>query len=248
MSSAPRGRARVALVEDHVLFAEALEIALSVRGYDVRRIDLPETSRTVSTLLPVILRARPGIVLLDLDLGEHGRGMHLIDPLSDAGIAVVIVTANTDRVEWAECMRLGARKVIPKNTHLNDILAAVRRIYHGFPVVSREERAELAQLWRTHRSDTQELRARLDLLTHREQEVLGYLMTGHHVQEIAALSVVSAATVRTQVKSILAKLEVGSQLAAVGLANRAGWRQPRAARAPGMPELGYARARARDVH
>jgi DNA-binding NarL/FixJ family response regulator len=38
--------------------------------------------------------------------------------------------------------------------------------------------------------------------------------------------VVAEATVRTQVKSILAKLEVSSQLAAVGLAHRVGWRPP----------------------
>ena len=35
---------------------------------------------------------------------------------------------------------------------------------------------------------------------------------------------VSEATVRTQVKSILSKLEVSSQLAAVGMANQVGWR------------------------
>ena len=52
-------------------------------------------------------------------------------------------------------------------------------------------------------------------------------MQGRTVREIANLSVVSEATVRTQVKSILAKLEVSSQLAAVGLAHSVGWRGPR---------------------
>jgi two-component system, NarL family, nitrate/nitrite response regulator NarL len=56
--------------------------------------------------------------------------------------------------------------------------------------------------------------------------VLGHLMEGHTVHDIAALSVVSEATVRTQVKSILAKLEVSSQIAAVGMAHHVGWRQP----------------------
>ena len=46
------------------------------------------------------------------------------------------------------------------------------------------------------------------------------------MREIATSSVVSEATVRTQVKSILAKLQVSSQLAAVGLANHAGWLPP----------------------
>ena len=60
----------------------------------------------------------------------------------------------------------------------------------------------------------------------RESEVLGHLMKGRAVREIAGLSVVSEATVRTQVKSILAKLEVSSQLAAVGLAHEIGWQAP----------------------
>ena len=47
-------------------------------------------------------------------------------------------------------------------------------------------------------------------------------MEGHTVRDIARISVVSEATVRTQVKSILAKLEVSSQLAAVGLAHEIG--------------------------
>ena len=44
--------------------------------------------------------------------------------------------------------------------------------------------------------------------------------------DIARNRVVSEATVRTQVKSILAKLEVSSQLAAVGLARSVGWQPP----------------------
>ena len=72
----------------------------------------------------------------------------------------------------------------------------------------------------------QALRARLDLLTVRESEVLGHLTHGRTVRDIATLLVVSEATVRTQVKSILAKLEVSSQLAAVALARQLDWRSP----------------------
>ena len=57
-------------------------------------------------------------------------------------------------------------------------------------------------------------------------EVLGALMRGAPVREIARTSVVSEATVRTQVKSILAKLEMSSQLAAVGAAYKVGWHPP----------------------
>jgi DNA-binding NarL/FixJ family response regulator len=221
-----RGGCRIALVEDHLLFAESLEIALSMEGNEVRRIPLAGNTRSVITLLPQVLRVRPQIVLLDLDLGAHGNGVQLIEPLSRAGVAVIVVTGNTDKVQWGECLRYGARTVLAKTTRLNDILASVRRINNGLPVVKPEEREKLIQEWHTHRVAGHELRSRLERLTHREQEVLGHLMLGHQVRDIAAESVVSEATVRTQVKSILAKLEVGSQLAAVGVAHQAGWRPP----------------------
>jgi DNA-binding NarL/FixJ family response regulator len=63
-------------------------------------------------------------------------------------------------------------------------------------------------------------------MTRREAEVLGQLMAGKQVSEIARLRFVSESTVRTQVKSILAKLGVNSQLTAVGLAHKLGWQPP----------------------
>ena len=47
---------------------------------------------------------------------------------------------------------------------------------------------------------------------------------GHRFGDIARACFVSEATVRTQVRSILTKLEVSSQIAAVGLAYTADWR------------------------
>jgi DNA-binding NarL/FixJ family response regulator len=51
-------------------------------------------------------------------------------------------------------------------------------------------------------------------------------MTGRQVGDIAKLCFVSESTVRTQVKSILAKLQVSSQIGAVALAHRARWQPP----------------------
>jgi DNA-binding NarL/FixJ family response regulator len=70
------------------------------------------------------------------------------------------------------------------------------------------------------------LRQRFDLMSRREAEVLGLLMEGMTVSEIARARVVSESTVRSQVKAILSKLDVGSQLTAVGRAHQIGWRPP----------------------
>jgi len=60
-------------------------------------------------------------------------------------------------------------------------------------------------------------------LTEREQSVLAELMEGHCAEEIAKAAFVSISTVRSQIKAILQKLGVNSQLAAVALTRRAGW-------------------------
>ena len=66
-------------------------------------------------------------------------------------------------------------------------------------------------------------RLRLSWLTVRERTVLIHLMRGLSVDEIAAAEIVGVCTVRSQVRCILQKLGVHSQLAAVAMAHRACW-------------------------
>lgn len=221
-----RSQVRILIVEDHVLFAESLDLALSVEGYDVRRVDVPDDGGSAGALLEKLLRLRPRIVLLDLDLGTFGDGVRLIAPLAKAGANVVVVTASADRGRWGEALRHGARATLSKSQPLNDILATVRRINAGLPVMTHEQREELLRFWHEQRREHQGIHERFTQLTLREAQVLGHLMLGHTVHDIATVSVVSEATVRTQVKAILSKLHVSSQLAAVGLAHQIGWRPP----------------------
>jgi two-component system nitrate/nitrite response regulator NarL len=219
-------RQRILLIDDHPLFAESLDLALSRAGYEVRRADVPTSPGRSANLLAQVSRGRPGIVLLDLDLGQFGDGARLVPPLVQSGCAVVVVTADPDRARWGQCVAQGARKVISKTAQLNEILAVLRRIDAGLPVLAPGEREELLQVWQERRAQHQHIRVRLEHLTVREAEVLGNLTHGRTVREIATRSFVSEATVRTQVKSILAKLGVSSQLAAVGLAHQVGWQSP----------------------
>jgi len=222
----PRPNSRVLIVEDHALFAESLELALNLEGYDARRLPLPTQTRSTGQFLAAAQRLHPRVVLLDLDLGAFGDGVRLIHPLAASGANVVVVTASADRSRWGECLSYGARKTLAKTQPLNEILSVVRRIHQGLPVVEAAEKERLLQQWDEHRREVEDQRRRLDSLTAREREVLARLQEGVTVRDIARLNVVSEATVRTQVKSILAKLGVTSQLAAVGLAHNAGWHPP----------------------
>ena len=201
-------------------------MSLESEGYQVRRIDLSDLHTTLASVLASVLRGRPSVVLLDLELGHVGDGMRLIAPLASNGITVIVVTGSVDHHWRGECVRRGAKAVLAKTCPLDEMTATVRRARDGLPLMGRDERNQLvAEVVNGHGEDDA-IRARLDQLTRREMEVLGALMGGVQVREIAAQSVVSEATVRTQVKSILSKLELSSQLAAVGAAYKVGWRPP----------------------
>ena len=182
MSEGPlsKSRSRVLIIEDHTLFAESLEVALSLEGYDVRRLPLPEEGGSLATLRSSALRINPRIVLLDLDLGRFGDGAALIAPLSRAGANVVVVTSSVDRARWGGCVRSGARKVLSKSGPLQNTLATVRRLHQGLPVMSADELEGLLRAWGADAVENQDKRRRLETLTPRERQVLPQLIDGTH--------------------------------------------------------------------
>jgi DNA-binding NarL/FixJ family response regulator len=217
-------RTRVAIVDDHVLFAECLQVALNAAGYDGRLIPVDPNPGTSVALLSSILRSGATVVIVDIDLVTGRHGECLIEPIASSGAAVVVVTADPDRARWGEALLRGARTVVPKSSPLSAITSAIRRIDSRTPAMSPEQRQELVRTYQQERSQRSMLLARLARLSIRESEILGHLMAGRTVGDIARACVVSEATVRTQVRAILTKLEVSSQIAAVGLAYTADWR------------------------
>jgi two-component system nitrate/nitrite response regulator NarL len=217
-------RTRIAIVDHHVLFAECLEVALRLRGHELRLVPVSPGAHTLAPVLTAVLRAHPQIAIIDLDLGTPRVGETLIEPVARSGTAVVVITEDPDSARWGECLLLGARIVLPKNGELSTITSAIRRITDGSPLMPRETFQGLVRRYHEADRGLRELRARLERLSAREGEVLSHLMAGRSVSDIAHIRVVSEATVRTQVKFLLRKLEVSSQVAAVGLANRANWR------------------------
>jgi two-component system, NarL family, nitrate/nitrite response regulator NarL len=219
------GPYRVMIVDDHSLFAESLVIALRATGVTAQCV-VPRDEMPASRLVREIRQAHPDLVLLDLSLGCGVEGTSLVSSITDFGVAVVLVTGSGDRSRHGEALAAGAIGVVHKSMPFTTIVEAVARIRSGLPVMSRETRAELVSTHRTAVASQHDVRKRFQQITRREGEVLGLLMAGKQVSDIARTRVVSESTVRTQVKSILAKLQVSSQLSAVGLAHEIGWTPP----------------------
>lgn len=211
---------RVVIIDDHQLFASLLEKTLAGETLDVVGVFTGDEAGLPDTVADL----DPDLVLLDLHLGpEHTTSIPLIGHLVATDLDVVMLTASDERLEYAACLEAGASGIIKKSQSLDELRQALGDALAGKPLISSVDRMSLMIDLRLERETERSRRAPFERLTKREAEVLEFLCDGHSAAEIAELSFVSLATVRSQIRSILSKLDVSSQLAAVGLARRCGW-------------------------
>ena len=78
-----------------------------------------------------------------------------------------------------------------------------------------DEQEELVRLWAELLERREMVNRQIASLTPREHEVLTMLHAGDRIARIAQLLGISPVTVRSQVKAVLRKLDVNSQLGAV---------------------------------
>ena len=215
---------QVLLIDDHRLLAHAITIALRLESVQATLAELSDPD----SIIACVRADPPDLVLLDLRLGEGPSdgfidGAALVRPLTDAGTRVLVLTGTTDRCWLASAVEAGAVGVLSKADSLDDVVAAILKAARGEDVMSAQDRcAMLAEL---HEARQQRERAQEPFrrLTSRERQVLRALGRGKTVAGIAQEWVVSEATVRTQVRGVLTKLGVRSQLEAVASALQSGW-------------------------
>lgn len=207
----------VLIVDDHTLVAVALEMALRARG-------LAATAVPPPVFLPRVDDPAPtgGLLLLDLDLGDGLDGAALVPRVRRAGWRVLLVSATTDETRVAIGVAAGALGRVAKSAPFDELVAAAQRAAAGRPLLDTAERARLTALAAAGSAERRHEQDRWDRLTARERQIVERIAAGHRPRAIAEEFVVSVATVRTQIRSILGKLEVRSQLEVAALARDRG--------------------------
>lgn len=209
----------VLVVEDHMLLAHTLRLGLCEEGMHTAASDLRDAESVVNEAAAI----GADLVLLDLDLGRLGWGTDLIKPLRSIGAEVVVLTGLRDRTEIAAAIEAGAVGYVSKSSSFEELLEAIHDVAELGQLLSRSQRDQLLGELQAQRAERHNELRRFSELSETEQEILAALMEGSYAQEIASQRFVSLATVRTQIRSLLRKLGVNSQLAAVAVARRAGW-------------------------
>jgi DNA-binding NarL/FixJ family response regulator len=233
-------RMKIVIVDDHPLLAHGLQHELEDRGvttdvvvpgpHDRTRAEAGGTSAD-RLLVQHIVSLHPDLVLVDLDLPIDNGGLGLVEVLAP-DTRVAVLTGSRDHVAWSQCLESGARVVLSKEEPLDRLMDEILAVLDDRPVKV-HQRQELEVECLDLRRDERRRLEGLDQLSIREADVLGGLMNGLSAADIAERDCVSVETVRSQIKSVLQKLEVHTQLAAVARAYAAGWRADESAVAAG---------------
>jgi DNA-binding NarL/FixJ family response regulator len=213
-------RIRIAVVDNHRVFAETLAARLSAEP----DLAVVGTASTSAEVLGLFSHSEIDVVTLDLSLdGEDGLavGRRLRDRWPDLGIVVVTAAADDDRV--SEAVQLGVQGWVAKQSSIEALLIAVRGAIRGETHFPGDLLIQvLVSLSKRGRSSTSEADA-ITQISARELEVLHCLTEGLSRNEIGEVLHISPNTVRTHIQSILRKLDVHSALMAVAFARRAGF-------------------------
>nr|WP_170176260.1 response regulator transcription factor [Lentzea flaviverrucosa] len=202
---------RLVIVDDDPLVRAGLRMILGGTG----DVDVVGEAADGRDAIDVVVRERPDVVLMDIRMPRMD-GLAATRRLRDRGSparVIVLTTFDTDELVFT-ALREGAAGFLLKDTGPADIVAAVRRVALGEPMLSPSVTSRLIAMATQQGDDSRRhtARALLARLTDREREVALAVAEGLTNAEIALSLHLGLATVKTHVGSVFAKLEVTNRV------------------------------------
>jgi DNA-binding NarL/FixJ family response regulator len=184
---------RLMVVDDHPVVRQGLVALLkTVDGIEV----VAEASDGGEAVTQYSLH-QPDVTLMDLRLQTVGgvEAIRLIRSKSPGARIIVLTTFDGDE-DIYRAMQVGAKAYLLKGMSIEDLISTIRAVHLGRSRIPPEIAEKLAE------------RMSGPQLTNRELGVLQLIVQGRSNKEIASKLVISEATVKTHINSLLAKLGV----------------------------------------
>lgn len=199
------------LVDDHQIMREGLRALLEVAGHKV----VGESANPTEALAD-LLRLRPEVLLLDLNLGGSS-GFELLAELRRRRLATrcVVLTMSAQPRQVAEAMRMGASAYVLKGSAAADLMSAIDAAVQGKKYLGADV-ADLALQVFTQKDDDDPF----GTLSPRERQIVRLVVNGQSSVKIGMTLHLSPKTVATYRSRLMAKLGVADVPGLVRLAIR----------------------------
>ena len=191
---------RILVADDHLVYRIGIRNLLELEaGFEV----VGEATDGAQAIAHY-RKLRPDVLLLDLRMPQKG-GIEVVRTIRNEfpGARILIVTSYQTEEEVFQVLQAGAQGYILKDTGREMLIRAVRAVVSGKRWIAPHIQRQLSD------------RVLRQPLTTREMEVLLLLARGLTNREIATVYGISPSTVKNQVSSLLAKLEVSDRTEAV---------------------------------
>jgi two-component system, LuxR family, response regulator FixJ len=156
-----------------------------------------------------------GCIILDVNMpGLSGMGLQEKLIQAAHSMPIIFLTGHGELTMGVQAMKRGAVDFLTKPCDDDQLLGAVHSAI------------EKAQETRSRLEETREIRIRMELLTPRENEILGYVIAGMLNKQIAGRLGIAEVTVKMHRGRIMEKLGAGSVADLVRLAEKVGIKPP----------------------